>query len=732
MPQTILALADYPNIDLADIGKASNIGYGSPGKVPARCIVGGATALLTADITATATSFSIDNAERFPVTPFTVQIGSELLLIGARTGTAFSSITRGYGGTTAKKHSQNRTVFEVRAAYVWQLSAAPVKTIKSVYVDGVKQLSQFTAYTGATGDEHPDWPGEAVVAFTTEAFIGPQRNLDTATATSRSTGEDIPCTADKYSNAQLIDGDAATYITLAPTAQQTAWAGWPTGLGSILKQVYACTVENTAGSEQSLHAIIVDSASGVVVKRVTINIPATTKLDFNVTQTGGNWATHLTLKPISTAIKVFAMSKTVTRLPLIDDEAALVSLNPAAEKWSHDSLTDGVDVNYLTLTGTAQQQAWISYPSTSFGTIDNQDHKAKITNNSGSSATIRLQAVTPAGLLIAQKDITIATGTTATEFTFNHADGGWDTMSRIVIVSGTVRVHELYKTVNYATDAMEGAGVLQATSSARIVIGDVISVDADWTADPDGNYGGVGTLIERPDWVIKHALVQQLGDPIGTIDATSFSAAGTAFAAAISGGYKFGFAVSEKIDLIKWLTGMAYECGAILRNGKGVWYLDYIPDAAPAAVKTLTTADLHGEHSQFAYDYTDITDLINQVTTKFKENYVPERNESQWMGTATDDDAASQAKYGAIYPLNLELQYVRSQVQAAHLIARILLRSAELLLRVKFPIAWDNFALAPGQTIEISDDMFNGKKYMIEPFKRQDQGTGEVEAIEWW
>jgi hypothetical protein len=69
------------------------------------------TTTLSGTITAGATSLSVASAAEFSsADPFTILIGSEVMLVTAGQGTTTWTVTRGYGGTTAAAHTSGATV----------------------------------------------------------------------------------------------------------------------------------------------------------------------------------------------------------------------------------------------------------------------------------------------------------------------------------------------------------------------------------------------------------------------------------------------------------------------------------------------------------------------------------------------------------------------------------------------------------------------------------------------
>lgn len=60
---------------------------------------------LNGGITDTATSLVVTSASGYPTVPFTIRVEEEIILVGAKSGTTFSSLTRAFDGTTAVAHS---------------------------------------------------------------------------------------------------------------------------------------------------------------------------------------------------------------------------------------------------------------------------------------------------------------------------------------------------------------------------------------------------------------------------------------------------------------------------------------------------------------------------------------------------------------------------------------------------------------------------------------------------
>jgi len=79
---------------------------------------------LTADISATDTSFTVTTGDGnlFPTGNFVVTIDDERILVGSRSGDTFSSLVRGYDGTTAASHTAGtRIELRIIARHIQEL-----------------------------------------------------------------------------------------------------------------------------------------------------------------------------------------------------------------------------------------------------------------------------------------------------------------------------------------------------------------------------------------------------------------------------------------------------------------------------------------------------------------------------------------------------------------------------------------------------------------------------------
>jgi hypothetical protein len=75
-----------------------------------------AESTLSSGINSAVTTLDVASATGFPAVPFTIRIGTEAILVEAVSSNTFSSLTRGYDGTTAASHSASDAVAHVGIA----------------------------------------------------------------------------------------------------------------------------------------------------------------------------------------------------------------------------------------------------------------------------------------------------------------------------------------------------------------------------------------------------------------------------------------------------------------------------------------------------------------------------------------------------------------------------------------------------------------------------------------
>ncbi len=269
------------------------------------------------------------------------------------------------------------------------------------------------------------------------------------------------------------------------------------------------------------------------------------------------------------------------------------------------------------------------------------------------------------------------------------------------------------------------------TKAGTVVRSDVIEkifVSVKGLKDPTGDYGGSGTLIERPDNVIKFFLASSTlyGFGLGAIDSASFTAAGANY----DSNFKLRFPINETVDPETLVRQMAFEARATVTFRAGKWYMNWIPSTAPASVvKTVSKDDLIGDPAEFVFNTTPRVDVANVIYARWKKDYMGYAGTDLWAGTYVKDDVP--AGWDRI-PKHIDFSFVRNSAMVASVVGVIWNQLSKPLATVRFRVPWECLDLVEGDTIDISNPINNGMKFFIEKITRLDQARAEINAIAWW
>jgi hypothetical protein len=467
-----------------------------------------------------------------------------------------------------------------------------------------------------------------------------------------------------------------------------------------LTQEYSISVtQNDAGFTDDSTAVVTVTEAGVqkAFKEFSVPLSGSDTITFN--RAGG-----LTDDRVSVVIKSGGMLVTSITKTIYKDreqfEENVVEASTNAPK---------VDEYYSPY----NVESFCRYSSSSLGTtLLRQVHRATVTLSETSRVVIVAVDEDDTFRSFEEYDLPSGTYTITTE----HDGGSWDTMTKVNVAFGSIIVSDISKTLYYTDNIIDGTKTLQSTSSARMVIGSRITVNADFAVDKTGDYGGVDTLIEEPGWVIKHFLVNELGyDKDADIDTTTFSAASTSYGTL---SYTFGFIWNGQD-----VQQMAAEARSTLKFVGGKWYLSVTPDTAPAATKTIANTELAGKDAMFVFEKGSVFDIENDITgTYFKTETTP--------GVVTDSDSTSITKYGT-YKGEYSFDFIRLEAMASNVIAHYLLRNKVPLIDVEFDLFYEHFDLAVGDTFDITNPLFTGNKFWVEEIRR-DKAIMKVKGKGWW
>lgn len=705
---------DFPNIDPTEVGSPGNEGYGVVNDVRVHAIVAGAVSRLSAPMTRDATSLTVDDDAGWPAAPFTAQIAGEIITVGARNGKTFSSLTRAAANAEdypAEPHAIGSAVYEVKTEYIYLVSPRPVHEITGVRIDGVRQSEGFTAYTGQTGDEHGDYPGRAVISFPVDLMVVKQRNVDPAQASVAYRAIPVYCTDDGegawIGRLRSESGALGFSIAYAPPGYNQFWVVWPERTTTLQQDSVIIDMEETAGTTSKVLFGVIDIATGQTIRVEEIPISANARLSARIGLTGVA-GIKLTMTCAAGAVTIAAVNRTsFRRIPPPDEPKTLIEDYP--ETWTNRGVSSG-----------SAQVCTFS------------------TNHTGTVCYISPVVEFADGVGPGVCDVILA-GWNDVEIGRQRRDvpsdvepsmyysGGFSTKVRVEKVSGDYFIDSIRRRIA-VLEPTSNPGA--AGTSAKIVIGERVTVDASWHFDGGG-------VITAPEKVIEHFLLNYLGAAAGEIDATSFAAAGTLYAAAIAGGYQFEGLVPKEAA---WTTlmRMAFDCRSTVRFVGGAYYLNYTPDAAPAALPddppSLTTDDLAVIGSQFTFKKQSTRTIFNSLTALYAPNFSGDYSSdisSGYLASVAASDSTSIAKYGE-YRKDYQLRWVRDQVMAEHVLAHHLLERKLPLLTVTGLLFWRHSGLKVGVTLGITNAIYSGRKWWVSGLLWRDKYTLELTATEWW
>ncbi|MDA8174210.1 MAG: phage tail protein, partial [Nitrospiraceae bacterium] len=305
-------------------------------------------------------------------------------------------------------------------------------------------------------------------------------------------------------------------------------------------------------------------------------------------------------------------------------------------------------------------------------------------------------------------------------------------------------VYEIWLEIETGTTGTSATGVSQAGTVSKTgtalqthMIERLHAFVSGYQDDANGTYTGIpNSVIQTPDAVIKHFLCVASGEVFNMandMDPESFTSAASAYAGYASGGYRMAFVIDSLIKPSEFVQKLAFQCRSVLTYDAGLWHLNPVPDAAPAPVRTINRNDLAGKNAMFKFSKTDWKNIWNDITVSYARLYSRVNlHNSDWLGSLDVSDASSQSLYGLMPKTNLQFECIRDQATAQSVLDHVLLEMKAPHLVVEFTVFWENFDLTVGQTIAISNDLWEGKLFFIQQITRKDQMTADIKAVGWW
>lgn len=267
---------------------------------------------------------------------------------------------------------------------------------------------------------------------------------------------------------------------------------------------------------------------------------------------------------------------------------------------------------------------------------------------------------------------------------------------------------------------------------------DEITADVQGIVDVDGSITGTaGTLIEKPEHVFLASLLSPLvGLTLSQIDASSFSAAGSAFASAIAGGYKLAGVINSQKSMKELWREWEREVRAYL-------YWDYLGKArflyrvdnavsAVTSTKSITPSMIRIEpatgKSSIKARRTLLSNVVNSIDLKYKKDW----NAGNYAAVSSVQNPHSQGMYGIKQnPQLFEFNWTRSEAQAQNLAWFYLTEYARPLTIIEVEVFLDQLDVERGDIIDITHSLDNmsGHKALVLEVNRE-MGSGKSQKMD--
>lgn len=414
------------------------------------------------------------------------------------------------------------------------------------------------------------------------------------------------------------------------------------------------------------------------------------------------------------------------------EEKTIETVNPASHAHTTPMVSTKVcvpsggtqpatyDGNENTFYSMVSENIIVSFSEGNYGTISKQYAYMTLELATGVTVTVTIGGVS-AGSVVGP----VSKG----EFRFVRTGGAWNDQVLIgTNTSAIAKVFEVRKEVDYTPSISSTGLALSGNSLANMIIGNRVACDVEGYADPDGNYGGIGTLIERPDWIRKHILIVLLGFVAGDIDlATTWAATGALYN---TGTYKFAFVLHEvatkTLDLFK---KMDQQTRSIMFESAGVFKLKFMSTSAPTSVITFTKDNIKG---LAIFSKSEVADLKNKLRGHFFRDY----SKSGDLGvkyqkvyeTPNADAATSIAKYGTLEE-DIEFSCIGDlQAMVDDVMDWILLEKKELKKMVSLPAFWDATILESCDYFTLTSNFWTGLQFKT--LKLTEKGSNQIIDVE--
>jgi len=215
-----------------------------------------------------------------------------------------------------------------------------------------------------------------------------------------------------------------------------------------------------------------------------------------------------------------------------------------------------------------------------------------------------------------------------------------------------------------------GTVTLTGNSVADTVIGGRVSIDVQgWQADASGDYGTEGSLIERPDYILKHFLVNYCGLTIAdNIDSTSYDASGTLYTA---DSVSLSIVLQELPDVRDFLASVAFQCKSLEFWESGKHHLVRVP-VSSTTVKTIDKQRI--DLSSIKVSYSPRSEVLNTYVGNYYKHWIGdfESDIESYREIVKETSSQSIAIFGTLESEPINFPFINNAIQAGRVLSWLL------------------------------------------------------------
>ncbi|MCK4718564.1 MAG: tail fiber protein [Thermoplasmata archaeon] len=227
-----------------------------------------------------------------------------------------------------------------------------------------------------------------------------------------------------------------------------------------------------------------------------------------------------------------------------------------------------------------------------------------------------------------------------------------------------------------------------------LVVADVIG----YQDDGAGTYTGTpNAIIERPDHISKHVIIDRVGKTASEIDAGTYTASGSAYSSA---SYRLSVVVLSRPNPRKLLERIAHQAKSIQFWEFGVHHLKHIA-GTETADKSLSEDRI--DLNQLWMSWTDRIDIKNSLKARYKRDWSGRSDaveEAKDIVVASDDDSIT--KYTTLEGDPLNYPYIIDEAQAQDVIDWDLLEQKDARIMIELVGGYYLTDLERGDLIDFS------------------------------